>query len=40
LFSLFLVYLGPAVGVGITMTLPMDIRVVNEDAKIGFELEI
>jgi enoyl-CoA hydratase/carnithine racemase len=27
---------GPAVGVGITMTLPMDIRVVAEDAKIGF----
>jgi enoyl-CoA hydratase/carnithine racemase len=27
---------GPAVGVGITMTLPMDIRVVSEDAKIGF----
>src|SRR5215471_19748707 len=24
---------GPAVGVGITMTLPMDIRVVAEDAK-------
>ena len=27
---------GPAVGVGITMTLPMDVRVVSEDAKIGF----
>jgi enoyl-CoA hydratase/carnithine racemase len=27
---------GPAVGVGITMTLPMDIRVVASDAKIGF----
>lgn len=27
---------GAAVGVGITMTLPMDIRVVAEDAKIGF----
>src|SRR6185503_320701 len=27
---------GPAVGVGITMTLPMDIRVVAEAAKIGF----
>ncbi len=27
---------GAAVGVGVTMTLPMDIRVVNEDAKIGF----
>jgi enoyl-CoA hydratase/carnithine racemase len=27
---------GPAVGVGITMTLPMDVRVVAEDAKIGF----
>jgi enoyl-CoA hydratase/carnithine racemase len=27
---------GPAVGVGITMTLPMDIRVVADDAKIGF----
>jgi enoyl-CoA hydratase/carnithine racemase len=26
---------GHAVGVGITMTLPMDIRVVSEDAKIG-----
>ncbi len=27
---------GSAVGVGITMTLPMDIRVVSRDAKIGF----
>lgn len=27
---------GAAVGVGITMTLPMDLRVVAEDAKIGF----
>ena len=27
---------GPAVGVGITMTLPMDIRVVARGAKIGF----
>jgi enoyl-CoA hydratase/carnithine racemase len=27
---------GHAVGVGITMTLPMDIRVASEDAKIGF----
>jgi enoyl-CoA hydratase/carnithine racemase len=27
---------GPAVGVGITMTLPMDIRLVVPDAKIGF----
>src|SRR6185312_7773564 len=27
---------GPAVGVGITMTLPMDIRLVAEGAKIGF----
>jgi enoyl-CoA hydratase/carnithine racemase len=27
---------GPAVGVGITMTLPMDIRLVAENAKIGF----
>jgi enoyl-CoA hydratase/carnithine racemase len=27
---------GAAVGVGITMTLPMDIRVVAEDAKVGF----
>jgi enoyl-CoA hydratase/carnithine racemase len=27
---------GPAVGVGITMTLPMDVRMVAEGAKIGF----
>jgi len=27
---------GHAVGIGITMTLPMDIRVVSENAKIGF----
>jgi enoyl-CoA hydratase/carnithine racemase len=27
---------GPAVGVGITMTLPMDIRLVSTNAKIGF----
>jgi enoyl-CoA hydratase/carnithine racemase len=27
---------GPAVGVGITMTLPMDLRIAAEDAKIGF----
>ena len=27
---------GHAVGVGITMTLPMDVRVVAEDAQIGF----
>src|SRR3954465_4892712 len=27
---------GPAVGVGITMTLPMDIRLAADDAKIGF----
>ncbi|HEX9681661.1 MAG TPA: enoyl-CoA hydratase-related protein [Acidimicrobiales bacterium] len=27
---------GPAVGVGITMTLPMDIRLVADDARIGF----
>ena len=27
---------GAAVGIGITMTLPMDIRVAAEDAKIGF----
>jgi enoyl-CoA hydratase/carnithine racemase len=27
---------GPAVGVGITMTLPMDIRLVSSAAKIGF----
>ena len=27
---------GPAVGIGITMTLPMDIRLANENARIGF----
>jgi enoyl-CoA hydratase/carnithine racemase len=27
---------GPAVGVGVTMTLPMDIRLAAEGAKIGF----
>jgi enoyl-CoA hydratase/carnithine racemase len=27
---------GPAVGVGATMTLPMDIRVAADDARIGF----
>jgi enoyl-CoA hydratase/carnithine racemase len=27
---------GPAVGVGITMTLPMDVRMAAEGAKIGF----
>jgi enoyl-CoA hydratase/carnithine racemase len=27
---------GPAVGVGITMTLPMDVRLVAEGAKVGF----
>jgi len=27
---------GPAVGVGVTMTLPMDVRLVAEGAKIGF----
>jgi enoyl-CoA hydratase/carnithine racemase len=27
---------GPAVGVGATMTLPMDIRLASEDAKLGF----
>ena len=27
---------GPAVGVGITMTLPMDIRLASQSAKIGF----
>jgi len=27
---------GPAVGVGITMTLPMDIRLVAQGARIGF----
>jgi len=27
---------GPAVGIGITMTLPMDVRIAAKDAKIGF----
>ena len=27
---------GPAVGVGITMTLPMDVRIAADGAKIGF----
>lgn len=27
---------GPAVGVGVTMTLPMDIRLASEGAKMGF----
>lgn len=27
---------GPAVGIGMTMTLPMDIRIVKRDTKIGF----
>src|SRR5204862_7955675 len=27
---------GPAVGVGATMTLPMDIRIAADDARIGF----
>jgi enoyl-CoA hydratase/carnithine racemase len=27
---------GPAVGVGVTMTLPMDIRMASESAKLGF----
>jgi enoyl-CoA hydratase/carnithine racemase len=27
---------GPAVGVGITMTLPMDVRIVADSARIGF----
>jgi enoyl-CoA hydratase/carnithine racemase len=27
---------GPAVGVGATMTLPMDVRLMSEDAKMGF----
>ncbi|WP_228550086.1 enoyl-CoA hydratase-related protein [Salinibacillus xinjiangensis] len=27
---------GPAVGIGLTMTLPMDIRVVKRNTKIGF----
>lgn len=27
---------GSAVGIGITMTLPMDMRILSEDAKLGF----
>jgi enoyl-CoA hydratase/carnithine racemase len=27
---------GPAVGVGITMTLPMDVRIASEEARFGF----
>src|SRR6185295_12082661 len=27
---------GPAVGVGVTMTLPMDIRLASENARFGF----
>ncbi len=27
---------GPAVGVGISMTLPMDVRILADDAKVGF----
>src|SRR6184192_259521 len=27
---------GPAVGVGVTMTLPMDIRMASENARFGF----
>ena len=27
---------GPAVGIGATMTLPMDVRIASEDARIGF----
>jgi enoyl-CoA hydratase/carnithine racemase len=27
---------GPAVGVGITMTLPMDVRIASDRAKVGF----
>ena len=27
---------GPAVGVGVTMTLPMDIRLAADTAKFGF----
>ena len=27
---------GPAVGIGATMTLPMDIRIASSEARIGF----
>src|SRR5206468_4579003 len=27
---------GPAVGVGVTMTLPMDVRLASESARFGF----
>ncbi len=27
---------GPAVGIGATMTLPMDVRIASEDARFGF----
>jgi enoyl-CoA hydratase/carnithine racemase len=27
---------GPAVGVGVTMTLPMDVRIASQDARFGF----
>ena len=27
---------GSAVGIGVTMTLPMDIRILADDAKVGF----
>jgi enoyl-CoA hydratase/carnithine racemase len=27
---------GPAVGVGVTLTLPMDVRIASEDARFGF----
>ncbi len=27
---------GPAVGIGVTMTLPMDVRLASEDARFGF----
>jgi enoyl-CoA hydratase/carnithine racemase len=27
---------GPAVGVGVTMTLPMDVRIASEEARFGF----
>lgn len=29
---------GPAVGVGVTMTLPMDFRLASDTAKFGFVL--